>query len=268
MSDRRDVFARLHRPGQPLFLPNAWDFATAATLAQAGFAAIGTTSCGVATAAGQPDATGVARVETVAVARRLAVLPVLLTVDIEAGFSDDPREVAELAAELNDIGAVGINIEDGRPDGTLGPVDLHCAKIEAIRTAAPGLFVNGRTDAFWLADPAAPPPVDEARQRARAYVAAGADGVFIPAVADPGLVKSLATTIDAPLNVLYLPGQHTLAELAAAGAARVSTGSLLFREALRCVVETANAALHDAVQPHPDTPSYAQTQALSRPAPP
>ena len=66
MSDRRDVFARLHRPGQPLFLPNAWDFATAATLAQAGFAAIGTTSCGVATAAGQPDATGVARVETVA----------------------------------------------------------------------------------------------------------------------------------------------------------------------------------------------------------
>jgi 2-methylisocitrate lyase-like PEP mutase family enzyme len=268
MTGRCDAFARLHRPGQPLFLPNAWDFATAATLAQAGFAAIGTTSCGVAIAAGQPDATGAARAETVAVAQRLAVLPVLLTVDIEAGFSDNPREVAELAALLTDMGAVGINIEDGRPDGTLGPADLHCAKIEAIRAAAPGLFVNARTDAFWLAGRTAPPPVDEARQRARAYVAAGADGVFIPAVADPGLVKTLATTIDAPLNVLYLPGQHTLAELATAGAARVSTGSLLFREALRCVVETANAALHDAVQAHPGTPTYTQVQALSHPATP
>jgi 2-methylisocitrate lyase-like PEP mutase family enzyme len=262
ISARHESFARLHRPGQPVLLPNAWDYVTAAALAQAGFAAIGTTSLGVAAAAGLPDAAGATKAETIALTHRLAALPVLLTVDIEAGFSDSPQEVAGLAIELAGLGAVGVNIEDGRADGTLGPVDLHCAKIEAIRTAAPDLFVNARTDAFWLADPAAPPPVGEARDRAQAYVAAGASGIFIPAVAEPALVATLASSIGAPLNVLYLPGQHTLAELAAAGVARVSTGSLLIREALKCIVATATAALHASVPPDPARPTYAQIQAL------
>jgi 2-methylisocitrate lyase-like PEP mutase family enzyme len=255
---RHESFALLHRSGQPLFLPNAWDYASAAALTQAGFAAIGTTSLGVAAAAGRADAMGVTRDETIAVARRLVTLPMLLTVDVESGFSDDPQEVADLARLLDEAGAVGINIEDGRPDGTLGPVDLHCAKIEAIRSAAPALFVNARTDAFWLAAKSAPPPVDEAQRRASAYVAAGANGIFIPAAAEPAMVKLLAESISAPLNVLYLPGQHTLAELAAAGAARVSTGSLLFRESLRSIVATANAAQRDTVPADPDRPTYHQ----------
>lgn len=262
MSSRHESFAVLHRPGQPLLLPNAWDYITASALAQAGFAAIGTTSLGVAAAAGLPDAAGATRAETIALTRRLAALPVLLSVDIEAGFSDDPYEVAELAVLLADAGAVGVNIEDGRPDGTLAPVDLHCAKIDAVRTAAPGLFVNARTDAFWLADPAAPPPMGEARDRSLAYVAAGANGIFIPALAEPAMVQTLATSVTAPLNVLYLPGRHTLAELAAAGAARVSTGSLLLREALRAIVATANAAQQTSVPPDPTRPTYAQVQAL------
>jgi len=262
MSSHPESFAALHRPGQPLLLPNAWDYVTAAALAQAGFAAIGTTSLGVAAAAGLPDAAGATRAETIALTRRLASLPALLTVDIEAGFSDDPQQVAELAVLLADAGAAGVNIEDGRADATLGPRDLHCAKIEAIRTAAPGLFVNARTDVFWLADPAAPPPVREARDRALAYVAAGANGIFIPALAEPAMVETFASSVAAPLNVLYLPGRHTLADLAAAGAARVSTGSLLLREALRCIVAAANAARHNSVPADPARPTYAHIQAL------
>lgn len=77
------VFHALHHADRPLLLPNAWDFASAAALAAAGFAAIGTTSLGVAAANGLPDAAGLARDETVALARRLVRLPCPVTVDIE-----------------------------------------------------------------------------------------------------------------------------------------------------------------------------------------
>lgn len=52
------TFAALHRRGDPLFLPNAWDYASAAALTAAGYPTIGTTSLGVAAAAGKADATG------------------------------------------------------------------------------------------------------------------------------------------------------------------------------------------------------------------
>src|SRR3954451_13406582 len=108
------AFAALHRPGDPLLLPNAWDAASGAALAAAGFAAIGTTSLGVAAAAGKPDASGAAWAETVAVARTLARLDCHVTVDLEHGFSDDPAQVAEHAAQLT--GIAGVNLEDRHGD--------------------------------------------------------------------------------------------------------------------------------------------------------
>jgi len=103
----------------------------------------------VAATSGKPDATGQTRAETLALARRLAPLAALLTVDVESGFSDDPDEVAALAAQLDAEEVVGINLEDGRPDSTLSPTDLHCAKITAVKSRAPDLLVNARIDAFW-----------------------------------------------------------------------------------------------------------------------
>src|SRR5262245_6566479 len=120
-------FAALHRPGDPLILPNAWDVASAAALVRSGFRAIGTTSLGVAAAAGIPDGAGAARAETLALARRLAGIECLLTVDIEGGFSDDPGAVADLATELYELGAAGVNVEDGRADGTLRSAVQHAA---------------------------------------------------------------------------------------------------------------------------------------------
>ena len=84
-------FKDLHRPGDPLLLPNAWDAVTGAALAAAGFEAIGTTSLGVAAAVGKRDATGDTWEETLALARRLVTLDCHVTVDFEGGFSDDPR---------------------------------------------------------------------------------------------------------------------------------------------------------------------------------
>ncbi|HEX4212780.1 MAG TPA: isocitrate lyase/phosphoenolpyruvate mutase family protein, partial [Candidatus Dormibacteraeota bacterium] len=209
MNQRRDEFARLHRRGDPLFLPNAWDYATAAVLAEAGYPAIGTTSLGVAAAVGKPDASAATRDENVQLTRRLASLPVLITVDMESGFSDDPDEVAAVARELAEAGAVGVNLEDGRDDGTLSPIELHRAKVAAVHAQVPELFLNARTDTFWLSPGDGPPPVEETLRRAAAYVDAGADGIFVPAAAAAEVVATLSSRTEAPLNILYIAGRHT-----------------------------------------------------------
>jgi 2-methylisocitrate lyase-like PEP mutase family enzyme len=260
MMDRCAAFRELHRPGQPLLLPNAWDHASAAALARAGHPAVGTTSLGVAAAAGKPDAAAATRDETVALARVLARLPVLVTVDIEAGFSDDPDEVADLAAAVAAAGAVGVNLEDGRSDGTLADLDRHAAKLAAVKARVPALFLNARTDTYWL------PGTDRLAatlRRAAAYRRAGADGVFVPGIADADDITAVVDAVGAPLNVLFLPGRHTLPELAALGVARVSTGSLLFRAALHAAVRAADTIRAGRTPDAAGLPSYAEIQQLT-----
>ncbi|ETK37870.1 isocitrate lyase/PEP mutase family protein [Microbispora sp. ATCC PTA-5024] len=259
--DQADRFARflaLHHGDRPLVLPNAWDHASAAALAAAGFAAVGTTSLGVAAAAGKPDAAGGTREETLALARRLGGLPVPFTVDIEGGFGDSPEEVAAFAAEVASAGAAGVNIEDGRPDGTLSGLDGRCAAIAAIKAAVPGLFVNARTDTVWLNAGG----LSETVARVRAFADAGADGVFVPGVAEEPDIRVIVEAVALPLNVLFLPGRHTVAGLAALGVRRISTGSLLFRAALGAAVAAARAVAEGGDTPG-GLPSYGEVQALA-----
>lgn len=255
-----DAFRALHQAGQPLLLPNAWDYASAAALHDAGFAAIGTTSLGVAVANGVPDGQSAAREETLALAHRLARLPCLLTVDVEAGFSDDPAEVAQLARDVAAAGAVGINLEDSRADGTLAPVEHQRELIGAIKSQVPELFVNARTDTYWLARDDRP-SVDDTLARVEAYVAAGADGVFVPGLADDESVRAVVAGTRAPVNVLFLPGRHTVRRLAELGVARISCGSLLFRAAVQATVATALAVARDELVPA-GIPTYAETNGL------
>ncbi|MEU1541691.1 isocitrate lyase/phosphoenolpyruvate mutase family protein [Actinacidiphila glaucinigra] len=259
--NRFEAFRALHRAGRPLFLPNAWDRASAAALAARGFPAIGTTSLGVAAAAGLPDAAGATRETTLWLARDLVRLPVLVSVDIEGGFGPTPEDVAELAADLERLGVAGVNIEDGLPGGAgLADPALQCELITAIKRTAPGLFVNARTDTHWLGTPE--DPRDETRRRAAAYLAAGADGIFVPGLAHEGRIAALADGLDAPLNVLLPQGGPGLSRLAALGVSRVSTGSLLFRAALHAAMDTAGRALEGAPLPA-DLPSYADAQDLA-----
>ncbi len=231
-------FSALHRAGAPLLLPNAWDYASGAVLAQAGFAAVGTTSLGVAAAAGKPDAAGATRAETLALAAALVRLPVPVTVDIEGGFGDTPEQVAGLAAELAGLGIAGVNLEDGRPDGTLGDLARQADLISAIKERAPELFVNARTDAYWLERPE---PLDEALRRVAVFAQAGADGVFVPGIAAEDDIAAAVAAVPLPLNVLLGPGGHSVARLAELGVRRVSLGSLLYRAALHAAVQTARA---------------------------
>ncbi len=119
-------FAALHVPGRPLLLPNAWDVTSALLLAAEGFPAVGTTSLGITAAAGLPDGAGAGRGLTVALAGALVPrLGVPLSVDLEGGYAEEPVRVADLVAELADLGVAGVNLEDGLPGGGLRPVQQH-----------------------------------------------------------------------------------------------------------------------------------------------
>ncbi|MFI7390960.1 isocitrate lyase/phosphoenolpyruvate mutase family protein [Streptomyces tendae] len=249
------AFAALHRAGEPLLLPCAWDHASALALAGQGFRAVGTTSLGVAAAAGLPDGASATRDETLRLALTLGSAPFLLSVDAEDGFSDDPDEVAEFARELAAVGAVGINLEDA-----LGPAALHAEKIAAVRAAAPGLFVNARTDTYWSGDG----DLAETVGRLEAYREAGAGGVFVPGLTDPARIASLVAHFDVPLNVLYSPAGPTLAHLADLGVRRVSLGSLLYRRALGAALETV-AGIRAGRAPDGPAPTYDEVRALVRP---
>jgi 2-methylisocitrate lyase-like PEP mutase family enzyme len=255
-------FRALHHGEEPLLLPNAWDHASAAALHRRGFHAIGTTSLGVAAAAGLPDGGGAARTETLALGRGLARLPVPVSIDIEGGFSDDPAEVAALGEELARAGVAGVNIEDGLPDGTLADPGRQKAKVSALKEAAPGLFVNARTDTHWLRADAT---LAAALRRCAAYINAGADGVFVPGLTEGdeivALVRELGTT---PLNVLYSPAHLSRDELADTGVRRISLGSLLFRAALQRAVDLASSIAEPHGEPHAPSPvpGYGEVQGL------
>ncbi|MFE5791156.1 isocitrate lyase/phosphoenolpyruvate mutase family protein [Streptomyces sp. NPDC056503] len=234
------LFRSLHTSARPLALANAWDVASALIVEAAGAPAIATTSAGVAWSLGAPDGDRVSRDLAVdAVARVAAAVTVPVSADIEGGHGQSPAEVADTVTRVLEAGAVGINIEDGtRPPGILA------ARLEAVRAAADragaDLFVNARVDTYLLGlgDPAG--RLGDTLARARSYVDAGADGIFVPGVTDPELIKALADALTVPLNVLAGPGAPPVVELGALGVARVSLGS--------SVVQSAYAAARHAAR--------------------
>ncbi|HWK24981.1 MAG TPA: isocitrate lyase/phosphoenolpyruvate mutase family protein [Solirubrobacter sp.] len=247
VDEKQRAFVALHRPGAPFLLPNAWDHASAAAFARAGFEAVGTTSLGVAAALGVPDGHAATAEATVELARRLTHLPTPVTIDIENGFSTDPAAVADYVDRLGDV--AGVNVEDQLADPT-----TFAATIAALSTKP--VFVNARVDTYWLGRP----DLAETLERARRYEAAGADGIFVPGVTDPHDIEALATALDAPLNVLLT---HPLDTLAACGVARVSTGSLLYRAALKAALDAATTGGRDV-----SALDYATVDGLAAPPPP
>jgi 2-methylisocitrate lyase-like PEP mutase family enzyme len=219
----------LHR-GPLLLLPNAWDALSAKVFEEAGFKAVATTSAGVAWSLGFADGEHASWHEMLGIIERVVdAVRVPVTADIEGGFSSTTPDLIYRIEELIGVGACGINLEDGLDHGArLRSVDEACERIDAVRRAATKLglplVINARTDVHLRTgnDPAG---VEETLKRCRAYLAAGADCVYPIGLSDLSLISRLVSELRAPVNVFGRRGSPSIADLQAAGVARVSTGT-------------------------------------------
>lgn len=178
-----DRFASLHGYA-PLLLPNAWDVASALALQRAGAPAVATTSAAHAGSLGLRDGGDLTLPDVTAlIARITAALDIPVSADIESGYATDPGDLAATTTAVLEAGAVGVNLEDSYAGG-LRPVDEQARRIDVVRETADTfgvpLFVNARTDTHFGDHLPEDRRLDQTRTRAAAYVAAGADGVFVP----------------------------------------------------------------------------------------
>jgi 2-methylisocitrate lyase-like PEP mutase family enzyme len=228
---KAEAFRALHHTGEILVLPNAWDGASAAIMADAGAKAVATSSAAVAWAHGYPDGDALPRPQLLATLEAAArVTPLPLTADIEGGYTDDLGELAAVITAVIEAGAVGINLEDGRREP-----ELHVRKVAAARKAADAtgvsLFINARTDVYLKGLAEGHAAYTEVVARAARYRDAGADGVFVPGPKEDDLIGRLADAIALPLNIMLLPGLAPAERLQALGVRRLSSATAPFRAA-------------------------------------
>lgn len=214
-------------------LANVWDVASArAVAAVPGCRAIATSSAACARSLGWEDGEQIPPEEMLAAVGRIArAVELPVTADLEAGYGD----AVATARRAWEAGAVGLNLEDGN-----GDPEAHARRVAAVRQAVPELVLNARTDVFL---PGGSRSVDEAVERAKAYLRAGADCAFVIGVSDRDTIARLAREIDGPLNVLAGPGSPPVAELARLGVRRVSLGSGLHRASLAAARAAAEELL-------------------------
>lgn len=242
---KSEIFHALHRGQGVLILCNVWDGGSARMMRSLGARAIATTSAGLAWALGVADGNKLPPDLLLSAAANIvrAVPDLPVSIDMEAGYSDDPAAVADLAWQIMATGVVGVNIEDGA-----GPPDLLAAKIAAIRAAVgPELFINARTDIYLrgLVPPGA--QAAETVRRGLLYAGAGASGLFPAGVTDTSDIKYIADNINVSLNVMARPGLLPAADLAPLGVRRLSAGSALPEHLWGRVAALGGSFLRDGI---------------------
>ena len=237
-------FLSLHRPGNPLLLPNPWDAGTAKLLASIGYQALATTSSGYAATLGRLDG-DVTRDEALAHAREIAAatdLPV--SADLEHGFGDTPADVAETIGMACETGLAGCSIEDY--DGTsLYTPELAAERVaaaaEAAHKAPAGFALTARAENYLRGNP----DLADTIARLQSFQEAGADVLYAPFLRDLGDIEQLVSAVDRPVNVLIFPGGPTVGELASVGVARISVGGAFSLVALGSVARAARELLEE-----------------------
>jgi 2-methylisocitrate lyase-like PEP mutase family enzyme len=247
---KAEAFRAMHDRSRILVLPNAWDAMSARVIEEAGARAIATTSAGVAFSVGYPDGEAIPCDEMIAAIARIArVTTIPVSADIESGFAHDAREVAETVRRVIDAGAVGINLEDQVHDGSRSLYDQEVAveRVRAAREAADSagvpIVINARTDVYLLGIGEPDTRFDHAIRRANAYRKAGADCLFLPAVARRADIERIVPALDGPLNLLAFPGIPTVLELESLGVARLSVGTQLTLKAMAALTKTVTELL-------------------------
>jgi 2-methylisocitrate lyase-like PEP mutase family enzyme len=251
--DRGARFLELHRPGEPLLMPNAWDAGSARLLASLGFEALATTSSGFAATLGRLDY-GVTREQALAHGAALvAVVEVPVSADLEDCFGEDADGVAETVRMARAAGLAGCSIEDwDAGTQTLYPLDLAVERVAAAASAAHDdgrpLVLTARAENHLRGVD----DTDDTIARLLAYEQAGADVLYAPAFHAPAHLRELLASVQKPVNVLARADTPPVAELASLGVARVSVGGAFAFAAL--------AAARDAALELRERGTYAYTE--------
>jgi len=223
--DTFNIFKALHQNEEPLLLANVWDAHSAKLAQQAGYKALGSSSHAIANSLGFEDGENISFEQLYFVVKHIKnVVQIPLSVDFEAGYSDNPEEVAQYVKQLADIGIAGINLEDGIvKDGKriLGNPESLVEKIRAIK-ATSTIFINARIDAYTTKHPDS---LNESIARANLYKTAGADGVFVPLIQKDTDILNFITRVDLPLNVFATPQLPNYESLQKLGVKRISHGA-------------------------------------------
>jgi 2-methylisocitrate lyase-like PEP mutase family enzyme len=244
--EKAERFIGLHRPGDPLLLPNPWDQGSAKLLASLGFLALATTSSGFAATLGRPDGSVILDEALAHAAAIVAATELPVSADLENCFADAPDGVARTVTLAAETGLAGCSVEDftGNEDAPIYDFRLAAERVAAaaaaahagparlVLTARAENYLHGRPD---LADTIA---------RLQAYQEAGADVLYAPGLTSLADIRQVVSSVDRPVNVLALAGAPSVKELAGAGVSRVSVGGAFAFAALGALADAA-AELRD-----------------------
>ncbi len=248
MSDQRArarQFLSLHRPGEPLLLPNPWDAGSARLLKSLGFQALATTSSGFAATLGRLDGAVGRDAALSHAADIVAATELPVSADLENGFGDHPDEVARTARGAVQAGLAGFSIEDftgdsGRP---IYDLSLACERIAAAAEVAHGgdahVVLTGRCENHLRGRD----DLDDTIARLCAYEEAGADVLYAPGLTSAEQIAAVVGALDRPVNVLARPGAPTVSELAQLGVSRISVGGAFAFAAIAAVVRAGEELL-------------------------
>jgi len=235
-------FNALHTTQNILLLGNAWDILSALTLEKVGFKAIGTTSWGIANSLGYADGEWIDFDRHLAIIKSIADnVNIPVSADIEAGYGNDTKTILENVLKTADIGVAGINIEDSlKQQNGLRNMNEHCALLAQMRTLLDNngykdFFINARTDTYFQMEQ----PFHETMTRAKAYVDSGASGIFIPGLTDYEEIRAITSAVEAPINLMSLPGLTNCQTLQQLGVKRFSFGNALSDKMISYVTKDA-----------------------------
>jgi 2,3-dimethylmalate lyase len=201
--------------GQTIVAPGAFDPLAARLVEEAGFPAVYMTGFGTSAALlGRPDVGLLTMTEMADNAARIAAcVDIPLIADADTGYGN-PINVIRTVGAYEAAGAAGIHIEDqvapkkcGHMEGKLViPAAEMAAKIRAATEARtnPDFVIIARTDARAVEG------FEQALARARLYLEAGADGLFIEALTSETEIAEVARTFPGvPLLFNWAEGGKT-----------------------------------------------------------
>lgn len=228
-----DRFRELHQAGC-FVIPNPWDLGSARVLAQLGFKALATTSCGLAWTLGVRDHAITLDQKLSHLRDMVAAVPVPVNADFEKGFAVAPKDVAANVTAAAATGIAGLSIEDstGDPSNPLFELSLAIERIRAAREAldktGTGVLLTGRSEGFL----AGRPDLDETIRRLNAYADAGAECLYAPGLRTVDEIRAVVSAVaPKPVNALIGSDIATVEELARIGVRRISVGGGLARAA-------------------------------------